>query len=439
MTAAVSVFDAMTLGGLKALLPLVRVCSNEQIMRFIPDVPLPEVRSLEKLGRVPGRDSIYYFLNMLRVAARRGDSAAIESFLKAYVLEPVIHSEKARAKLKRQGRGEGLSSIIITPTVICNLRCTHCYNLYEIHEDRNKHLPTETISRVLSEAQELGAYRVSFIGGEPLIRWRDIAKLSHEHPQQLFTIITNGLLLTDEAAHALAQTGRVELAVSIEGFEEQHDAIRGEGSYKGALAAMARYRDAGGLVMCSPTITTENYETILSDEFLDLMEEHGAYMAYLHHYDLVGGQESDELLPSSGQLAWMKTRIEQIHKTRAISILSNVLSDLVRGGCPAARDFVHVNHKGEVEPCCMVPFAADSVHERALEDILNSPFMNRVRDAPYDEHGIKRCLVGENSAVLREAIGHKEAKGTTLRSYEVLSHAEAEFGDRLPTCFCTKA
>lgn len=436
---ATQVFDALTLNGLKALMPLARVCSNEQLMRFIPSIELPEVQGLAALERLPGRDSIYYFLNMLRVAARLDDATRAEDFLRAYVLGPVIRSEQTRFKLKRQGRGLGLSSIIITPTVICNLRCTHCYNLYEIHEARHEHLSTETISRVLDEALELGAYRISFIGGEPLIRWRDIAQLAQDHPEQLFTVITNGLLLTDEAAQALARTGRIELAVSVEGFEAYHDSVRGEGTWAKALAAMARYRDHGGMVMCSPTITTQNYEDILSDDFLSLIEAHGAYMAYLHHYDLVGGQESEELLPDQAQLAWMNQRIEEIHKTRHISILSNVLSDLVRGGCPAARDFVHVNHKGELEPCCMVPFAAGSVHEQPLEQLLEAPFMQRIRQAPKDEHGIKRCLVGENSHLLKAAVHHKEAKGTTLKAYEVLNHAEAPYHDKLPTCFCTKA
>ena len=423
---------------LKALVPLVRMFDNGQIMRFLPSLPPPLRRALHIFSSVPGRDSAYYLLNLIRHLDRREDRAWFQRRLRSHFVRPILRSEKARWALRQNARLRGISSLIITPTVQCNLRCTHCYNLYEIHEQRNDHLPEATIDRMIEEGKALGAYRVSFIGGEPLIRWQMIERMVRAHEDVLFTVITNGTLLTEPISKALAQHHNLELSFSVDGFEALHDKMRGEGQWRLTLDAMKMYHDHGGMVMFSPTVTSENYQDILSDEFLALMAERGAYMGYLHHYDLVGGQASVALLLDAKQLAWMQSRIEHIHKQGTMSILSNVLSNLVVGGCPAAREFVHVNHKGDVEPCCMVPFAGMNVESHSLKEILNSKFFQRIIDAEPDEQGIRRCLVGQSSHVLKDALQADEARATTLEGLSVLHHHEAEFATALPTCFCHK-
>jgi MoaA/NifB/PqqE/SkfB family radical SAM enzyme len=357
----------------------------------------------------------------------------------------VILSELARAEARRRHGIGGLQSIVLTPTVACNLRCEHCYNLFEIHEDNRERLPLDLMHRVIGEARALGAYRASFIGGEPLLRASDLAELGRAYPDVLMTVFTNGLLLTGAMADELAALGNVELSFSIDGFEVDHDRWRGPGTRRKTLESMARYHQAGGMALFSPTVTSENHRDLLSDRFLDEMAAHGAYMGYLHHYDLVGGQRRADWLLDRGQLAWMKARIEEIHRTRDLALLSNVVSDLVAGGCPAARDFVHINHKGEVEPCCMVPFAADNVKDRPLLDALRSPFFARISAIEPDAVGIKRCLVGENIGEMGAAVRAGEARGTTLVASQSLPSARRSLplapraAEDLPTCFSQPA
>lgn len=420
--------------GLSAVRSLLKTSSNESLLGRIEAIP---GLSLEK---GTGRDSAHFFLNFLRYGERRGWSSS-ESARRAerHLVRPVLASEKARLIARAKHGLTGLRSLILSPTVQCNLRCEHCYNLYEIHQDGADRLSVETMVRVVGEARELGAFRVSVIGGEPLIRWRDLVTVARAHGDVLFTVFTNGLLLTDEAAIALSACGNVELAVSVDGPKELHERWRGEGTYDKTVAAISRYVQHGGMAMFAPTVTSENVRALLSDEFVGAMIERGAYMGYLHHYDLVGGQERADWLLEPEDLRWMRARIEQIHRDHPVSILSNVVSDLIRGGCPAVRDFVHVNHRGEVEPCCMVPFAADSLHEKSLVEVLRSRFFEDVRAAPSDAHGIKRCLVGENLVTIRRAVERGEVKGTTSNAHALFSHEDPAVKSKLPTCFSTRA
>ncbi|MFO0563927.1 MAG: radical SAM protein [Polyangiales bacterium] len=420
--------------GLSAVRSLLKTSTNASLLGKIEAIP---GLSLEK---GTGRDSAHFFLNFLRYGERRGWSSS-ESARRAerHLVRPVLASEKARLIARAKHGLVGLRSLILSPTVQCNLRCEHCYNLYEIHHDGADRLSVETMVRVVGEARELGAFRVSVIGGEPLIRWRDVASVARAHGDVLFTVFTNGLLVTDEVASALAACGNIELAVSVDGPKAMHDRWRGEGTYERAVGAITRYVDHGGMAMFAPTVTSENVRALLSDAFVDAMVERGAYMGYLHHYDMVGGQERADWLLEAASLRWMRARIEEIHRDKPVSVLSNVVSDLISGGCPAVRDFVHVNHRGEVEPCCMVPFAADSVHEKGLVEVLRSRFFEDVRAAPSDAHGIKRCLVGDNLVTIRRAVDRGEATGTTSNAGSLFAHEDSAVKSKLPTCFSTRA
>ncbi|MBL8678592.1 MAG: radical SAM protein [Myxococcales bacterium] len=420
--------------GLMKLSALTRTQSNDALLAKIAAVPGLSLEHGE------GRDSAHFFLNFLRHAERRGFSEReVARRAQQYLAHPVIASERARQMARLRFGLPGLRSLILSPTVRCNLRCEHCYNLFEIHEDGRDRLSLSTMERVVGEAKELGAFRVSVIGGEPLLRWRDLALLAETHNDVLFTVFTNGLLVTDEVASTLCAQGNVELAVSVDGPEALHERWRGEGTFARAVAAIERYVAHGGMALFAPTVTAENYEALLSDAFVDAMIERGAYMGYLHHYDMVGGQEREDWLLSREQLQRMQRRIEEIHRTKPVSILSNVVSDLLRGGCPAVRDFVHINHKGEVEPCCMVPFAGASILEQSLARALKAPLFDDVRALEPDAHGIKRCLVGENLVTIRRAVDRGDARGTNAKSDALFAHQDPAVVAKLPTCFSSTA
>ena len=425
-------------GAIRASMPVLDRLSNKQLLALIPPIPVPVGSGSQSLREVVRNDTVVlnFLRHILRRTARRGGSEVeLRERIRRYVVNPTVLGGQARQNARKQHGIGGLSSISITPTVICNLRCDLCYNLAEIHHDPKEVLERSAIDKIMTEGKEIGAYRFTFIGGEPLIRWKDIHAVAKKHDDVMVTIITNGLLLTDEMAKAFASLGNVELSISIDGFKEGQDKSRGEGTFDKVIHAMELYRDAGGMLIFSPTVTSENYKEVFSNEFIELMIEKGCYMGYYHHYDMIGGQEREHLLLNREQLRWIDTQIAELVKTKPISISDQVLSRLLLDGCPAVRDFIHFNHRGEAEACCMVPFAADNIKDKSLVDVMKSPFFERIGRIEADGGGIKRCLVGENTAVIEELVATGDAFGTTKSSSDVFIAQANQDGRLHPTCF----
>jgi len=425
MSAPRALFGNALSSTISAALPVLSRVPSDRLLGLVP------AGMRERAGR---NLAAVNFLKHL--SARDDDAALTRARVQSYVVNPVVASRRNRMLAgARHGTG-GVGALIITPHVECNLDCQLCYN--KDHDDPEACLSPETMSRVVREGKALGAFRVSIIGGEPLLRWREILGLVEAHPDVLFTIMTNGTLLTGEMAASFARLSNVELSFSIDGFEETNDAMRGAGTYSKVIAAMARYRDAGGMLLYSPTVTSENYREVLSGDFIDLMLEQGAYMGYHHHYYLVGGQDRVELLLDRDQLRWIGRRAQEVMAAKPIMIFDNVLTGLFDGGCQAIKEYVHINHMGGVEPCCMVQFARDSVHDKSLVDALRSEFFSTLCDVPHDATGVKRCLVGGNCQAFKELVDQGDARPQAPHATDVFAHIDSDRQERLPTCFSVR-
>jgi MoaA/NifB/PqqE/SkfB family radical SAM enzyme len=115
------------------------------------------------------------------------------------------------------------------------LKCSFCHR-WQI---KDKEDDTAKSLAVIDKIAEAGIACIFFSGGEPLLR-KDLESLA-EHARQkglVLTLTTNGTLLTKERAKKLGEYF-ASIAVSLDGFEETHDQIRGvKGTYKKAMKAI---------------------------------------------------------------------------------------------------------------------------------------------------------------------------------------------------------
>lgn len=124
-------------------------------------------------------------------------------------------------------------SAMVNVTNRCNLSCKHCF----IYRDGNPNDPKGEMSaeKVLSELERLrdrhGIWRMLWMGGEPMIRWKMLEK-----GVRLFqhnTITTNGTI-------ALKDFGPdVIYVVSLDGPRAVNDAVRGDGVFDKVLKTIA--------------------------------------------------------------------------------------------------------------------------------------------------------------------------------------------------------
>lgn len=137
----------------------------------------------------------------------------------------------------------------------CNLRCTHCFEWNEegYHhqmdkEEQNMDLDPALLRQILQETQEVKS-RLYMWGGEPMFhrRFDEILDVLAEDRREM-TFCTNGLLIDKHLDRILELSDNLELLIAVEGFEREHDLIRGKGTFKKTMAQMQRLielRDQG--------------------------------------------------------------------------------------------------------------------------------------------------------------------------------------------------
>ena len=131
-------------------------------------------------------------------------------------------------------------SVDIEITNDCNLRCKYCYHFTgpgDVRED----VPTGEWLRFFEELGRCAVMDVYIEGGEPFFR-EDLRELIDGvvKNRMRFKLLSNGTLITDEAASYIASTGRCDnVQVSIDGGSPQtHDLSRGKGSFHRAVAGI---------------------------------------------------------------------------------------------------------------------------------------------------------------------------------------------------------
>lgn len=123
--------------------------------------------------------------------------------------------------------------LTILPTEQCNLRCTYCYESFELGR-----MSPEVVASVKNLVQaripDLRRITLDWFGGEPLLALDVIEEISgfvqdssaERDIEYEGSITTNGVLLTGDYAGRLSRVGVRHLHVSLDGPEEIHNRTR---------------------------------------------------------------------------------------------------------------------------------------------------------------------------------------------------------------------
>lgn len=120
----------------------------------------------------------------------------------------------------------------------CNLRCAHCYEWNEsgYHHDMSRaeqrlDLDIQVFERLLEETRPVKS-RLYLWGGEPLVH-RDIVRILDllAHDPRETTICTNAYFIAKHVDALCRISENLELLIALEGFESEHDLLRGKGSF----------------------------------------------------------------------------------------------------------------------------------------------------------------------------------------------------------------
>lgn len=349
----------------------------------------------------------------------RGVERIVADSLKATLRDPresafmVKFAAASRKASKLRGEAEKAGEhippfLIASITSKCNLHCAGCYSRCN-HATQDTEpvcqLTSEEWLAIFKEADGLGISYILLAGGEPLLR-RDIIEAAGKIQNIIFPIFTNGTYIDDAYLQLFDQCRNLVPVMSIEGGREETDDRRGEGVYDKLLANMEQFHKKGLLYGVSVTVTTQNVEEVISDDFLKTLMGHGCKLVVFVEFVPVT-EESKELAPGETERTVLKNGLARLRKEYQEMVFVSFPGDeKSSGGCIAAgRGFFHINSHGGAEPCPFSPYSDINVRDTSLREALRSKLFLALQEGDLlaDDHN-GGCVLYEKREQVEELL-----------------------------------
>jgi MoaA/NifB/PqqE/SkfB family radical SAM enzyme len=321
-----------------------------------------------------------------------------DKFLINLLVQGIFLNQKKKELAQKEGYHIP-ATVLISPTMRCNLSCIGCY---AGNYTRSDDLEFEVIDRIIQEGKEAGVSFFTILGGEPFIR-DDMFLIYRKHNDVGFSVFTNGTLMDNGVVEKLVELGNVFPTLSIEGFEENTDKRRGKGSYKKVLEAMDILKKQNIPFGCSTTVTRKNIKIATSDKFIDMIISKGAEILWYFLYMPIGKNPDLSLMPTPEERLYLKERGVYIRENKPLFVIDFWNDAPYVGGCIAARDYIHINHKGDVEPCIFTHFAQVNIKNTSLKEAINCQYFKEIRKRqPFSDNLFVPCMLIDHPEVSRE-------------------------------------
>ncbi len=239
----------------------------------------------------------------------------------------------------------------------CVLKCRYC----AIWQQHRRELSYGEILRVLDELARLGTQTISYSGGEPMLR-PDIGEILSETKKRGISTEMNstGALIPQNI-------GRIKdldfLKISLDGPQDVHDSLRGEGSFAMAIKAAESAAGSGLRFIFTTTLTKHNIGC--APYMVSLAERYNTLVAFQPVKRLCHGRSDiTEISPSREDLGRVISYLIGLKRSGSAR-LRNSLSELrhlsewpdfPRLKCWAGKVFCIIDTDGTVFPCDRIDY-----------------------------------------------------------------------------------
>jgi len=319
------------------------------------------------------------------------------------------------------------STVVISPTMKCNLSC---YGCYAGDYGKSLELSLEEIDSVLMQMKEMGVYFAVISGGEPFFK-QDIFEIFRKHSDMAFLVFTHGGLIDEAMVERLIEVGNVMPAFSLEGYEQETDERRGAGHYQRVMRAMDLLREAGLTFCGSFTQTSRNTEIITDGRYMDMLLAKGVYALWLFTYVPVGREPNLELMASPEQREQLRLKVAEFRETKPMLFVDFWNDGPIISGCIAGgRKYFHINANGDIEPCVFCHFAVDNIRRTTIREALRSPLFQRIRERQGEHENLLRpCMLIDHPEVGREMFGSEGAYPTHEGAADIFTGLASQVDD----------
>lgn len=180
----------------------------------------------------------------------------------------------------------------------CNLGCPSC----AIVSNKYEELDIDGWKKAFDGLKKVGVPFAAIYGAEPFCRFNDLCELVgySESIGIMTTVITNGLLMTDEKMQKLYESGLRSLTMSCDDLPDKlinlpRDVARKSQAAYNWMSRWMEFKDIRDGQVCM-TVTRKNFKSL--PEFIELWSRLGVYTAWdILHYDQ--GQPGSKCSPMS--------------------------------------------------------------------------------------------------------------------------------------------
>ena len=336
------------------------------------------------------------YLRMARRLLLETDKRLLWKLAYNFGFQGMLSVERFKRRMKR---GEFFPPFIYISVInSCNLRCQGCW--VDVSA-KQQIIDVASMNRLLTEAKEAGNRFFGIVGGEPFMH-PQLLEILAAHPDCYFQVFTNGHFITPEVAAELRRLGNVTPLISVEGTEIISDERRGRPDVLSktmqGLQNCLKHKVITGV--CTSVCQT-NIDDLVNEAWLDRLIEMGVM------YSLSLTRE---------QQLRIRRFVVDMRVRKPIGIIDAYYDGEGQALCPAASGLTHhINPWGGIEPCPIIQFAKESIHDkRHIRDVIGqSEFLRDFRDLAASS--TRGCIVLERPDLLHQLVVSHEAGDQTAR------------------------
>ncbi len=259
----------------------------------------------------------------------------------------------------------------------CNLGCTYCYAQQGDFGGSARNMPLENALRAVDALVEQtppgGRFNLAFMGGEPLIN-RPVLRAATQYAvaqaeakglKPLFSITTNGTLLTEEDGAFFEQHG-FAVTISLDGVGEQHDQLRpykgGKGSFERIMRNVRPLLAMQSNMQVSARVTVTPRNLALKEMLDEFLAEGFHSVGFSPMLNAPSGQDEmaredlELLLSEMIRCGQAFERAALAGERYAFANMANALREIDKGThrpypCGAGAGYMGVSAEGELYAC----------------------------------------------------------------------------------------
>lgn len=311
------------------------------------------------------------------------------------------------------------STVVISPTMKCDL---NCYGCYAGDYGKSLELTLDELDSILMQMKEMGVYFAVISGGEPFYM-KGIFDIFKKHSDMAFLAFTHGGLIDEQMVEKLIEVGNVMPAFSLEGYRPETDGRRGTGHFDKVMRAMDLLKE-NGLSFCgSFTHSRTNSDIITSPEYIDMLLAKGVFALWLFSYVPVGRKPDVDLMPTPEQRDNLRRSVAAFRDEKPMLFIDFWNDGPIVSGCLAGgRKYFHINANGDIEPCVFCHYAVDNIRRTSIRDALASPLFRKIRQKQGEHDNLLRpCMLIDHPEVGRELFAAEGAYATHEGADEIFT------------------